>query len=62
MINNVGTIYSAIGTPFLKVLVFLKLELQTLLFCIEKNSLKEQLEEQNYDSIRKTMRENAETF
>ena len=62
MINNVGTIYSAIGTQFLKVLVFLKLELQTLLFCIEKNSLKEQLEEQNYDSIRKIMRENAETF
>lgn len=62
MINNVGTIYSAIGTQFLKVLVFLKLESQTLLFCIEKNSLKEQLEEQNYDSIRKIMRENAETF
>ena len=25
MINNVGTIYSAIGTQFLKVLVFLKI-------------------------------------
>jgi hypothetical protein len=30
MINNVGTIYSAIGTPFFEVLAFQKLRLRTV--------------------------------
>ncbi|HIB8182016.1 TPA: hypothetical protein ACWX1I_003432 [Elizabethkingia anophelis] len=63
MINNVGTIYSAIGTQFFESLGIPKARITDfIVFVLKKNSLKEQLEEQNYDSIRKTMRENAETF
>lgn len=63
MINNVGTIYSAIGTQFFESLGIPKARITDfIVFVLKKNSLKEQLEEQNYDSIRKIMRENAETF
>ncbi|MCT3835671.1 MULTISPECIES: hypothetical protein [Elizabethkingia] len=63
MINNVGTIYSAIGTPFFESLGIPKDKITDfIVFVLKKNNLEKELKENDYNIIRNTMSDNAATF
>ncbi|AQX87174.1 hypothetical protein I6H88_10180 [Elizabethkingia bruuniana] len=63
MINNVGTIYSAIGTQFFENLGIPKDKVTGfIVFVLKKNNLEKELKENNYNIIRNTMSDNAATF
>lgn len=63
MINNVRTIYSAIGTPFFESLGIPKDKITDfIVFVLKKNNLEKELKENDYNIIRNTMSDNAATF
>jgi len=63
MINNVGTIYSTIGTQFFESLGIPKDKVTGfIVFVLKKNNLEKELKENNYNSIRNILSENAVTF
>ncbi|AJW64562.1 hypothetical protein VO54_03122 [Elizabethkingia miricola] len=63
MINNVGTIYSAIGTQFFENLGIPKDKVTGfIVFVLKKNNLEQELKENNYNIIRNIMSDNAATF
>ena len=63
MINNVGTIYSTIGTQFFEGIGIPKDKITDfIVFVLKKNNLEKELKENNYSIIRNTMSDNVATF